>query len=82
MESHFGGLRKMTKLPDVVFVTSLKEGTLPIREAKRMKIKTTAIVNTDSSPEDVDCAIPANDRSKKSVDLILDAIKNRLTLKD
>ena len=78
MENHFGGLRKMTRLPDVVFVSSLKEGALPIREAKRMNIKTVAIVNTDSSPESVDYAIPANDRSKKSVDLILEAIKREL----
>lgn len=78
MENHFGGLKKMTKLPDVVFVSSLKEGALPIREAKRMKLKTVAIANTDSSPDDVDYAIPANDRSKKSVDLILNAIKKEL----
>lgn len=78
MENHFGGLRKMTRLPDVVFVSSLKESELPIREAKRMKIKTAAIANTDSSPDDVDYAIPANDRSKGSVDLILDAIKKEL----
>ncbi|MDP3792559.1 MAG: 30S ribosomal protein S2 [bacterium] len=81
MENHFGGLRKMTRLPDVVFVSSSKESELPIREAKRMKIKTIAITNTDSSPDDVDYAIPANDRSKKSVDLILDAIKNELISK-
>lgn len=78
MENHFGGLRKMTRLPDVVFVSSLKESTLPIREAKRMNIKTVAIANTDSSPDDVTYAIPANDRSKKSVDLILEAIKKEL----
>jgi len=81
MENHFGGLRKMTKLPDVVFVSSLKDGVLPIREAKRMKIKTVAIANTDSSPDDVDYAIPANDRSKKSIDLILEAIKKEITNK-
>lgn len=78
MEKNFGGLRKLTKLPDVVFVTSLKESALPVREARRMKIPVVAITNTDANPEEVDYVIPANDRSKKSVDMIVGAIKNQL----
>ena len=78
MEIHFGGIRKLTKLPDVVFVSSLKESALPIREAKRMGVPVVAIANTDSNPEEVDYSIPANDRSKKSLDLIITAIKDGL----
>ena len=81
MDMHFSGLRKMTKIPDVVFVSSLKESALPIHEAKKMGVKIVAITNTDSDPESVDFAIPANDRSKKSVDLIVGAIKSELSNK-
>lgn len=78
MEVRFGGLRKLTRLPDVVFVSSLKESALPVHEAGRMKIKVMAIANTDSDPEEVEQVVPANDRSKKSIDLILDALKKEL----
>ncbi len=79
MQERFGGLRKLTKIPDAVFVSSVKESPLPIREANRMKVKVMAIANTDASPETVDYIIPANDRSKKSVDLIVETIKQELT---
>ncbi|MEK7138866.1 MAG: 30S ribosomal protein S2 [Patescibacteria group bacterium] len=82
MQSKFGGLKKLTRMPNAIFVTSLKESELPVHEAKRTGIKIIAIANTDSDPNEADYIIPANDRSKKSVDLILEAIKNSLTLKD
>ena len=74
----FEGIRKLTKIPDVVFVSSLKDGALAVREAKRMGVKLVGIVNTDSNPDDLDYAIPANDNSKKSVELILEVIKEEL----
>ncbi|KKT28253.1 MAG: 30S ribosomal protein S2 [Candidatus Yanofskybacteria bacterium GW2011_GWA1_44_21] len=78
MRTHFEGLKKLSRIPDAIFVSSLKESALPVREAKRIGVKIIAIANTDSSPEDANYVIPANDRSKKSVDLILEAIKKEL----
>lgn len=78
MQTNFDGLKKLTRLPDLVFVTSLKESELPVREAKRVGIKVAAISNTDANPEDADYVVPANDRSKKSVDLIVETIKQEL----
>ena len=79
MKVRFDGLKKLIRLPDVVFVSSLKESALPVREAKKMGIKVIGIANTDSNPDEVDYIIPANDRSKRSVDLIVDIIKQELT---
>ena len=73
MERHFGGIRKLSRIPDVVVVSSLKESALPIREAKRAGVKIVAITNTDADPEDADYIIPANDRSNKALDLIVAA---------
>ena len=78
MKVRFDGLKKLTRLPDVVFVSSLKESALPVREAKKMGIKVIGIANTDSNPDEVDYIIPANDRSKRSVDLIVDMISKEL----
>jgi small subunit ribosomal protein S2 len=75
MSVKFEGLKKLTRMPDVVFVSSLKESALPVYEAKKMGVKVVAITNTDSNPAAADYIIPANDRSKKSVDLILEALK-------
>ena len=78
LKEKFQGLARMTKLPDVVFLSSLRHGALPLREAKRLGIKTVAICNTESDPTQVDYAIPANDNAKQSVELIIETIKKAL----
>ena len=78
MKQKFDGLRSLTKIPDVVFVTSLKEGGLAVKEAKRVGATAVAIVNTESNPALVDYPIPANDNARGSVELILETIRKGL----
>lgn len=79
MKKKFEGLKRLTRMPDVVFVASLREGHLAVHEAKKMGVKVVAIANTDASPEGIEHVICANDRSKKSIDLILQTIRTHLT---
>ncbi len=76
LRKKFDGLRKLTRVPDIVFVSSVKESQLPIRESKYANVKVVGIINTNSNPKQIDYPIPANDNSKKSVELILETIKN------
>jgi len=78
LRQKYDGLRKLNKVPDIVFVSSLKESQLVVREAKISGVSIIGIVNTDSNPKQLDYPIPANDNSKRSVELILNAIKNGL----
>lgn len=78
LREKFEGSERMTKLPDVVFLSSLRQGDLPLREAKRTGLKVVAILNTESDPTSVDYPIPANDNAKQSVELILETIKKAL----
>lgn len=79
MRRNFEGLKKLPRLPDAVFVASVKEGALAIHEAKKMGVQVAAIANTDADPTNLVSVIPANDRSKKSVDLIMNAITQHIT---
>ncbi len=76
MGAKFNGIRKLNRVPDVIFITSLKESQIPVNEAKIMGAKIVGIVNTDSNPKQIDFPIAANDNSKKSIELIMEAIKN------
>ncbi len=78
LRQKYDGIRKLSKLPDLIFVSSLKESQLPVREARLLNIPTIGIVNTDSDPSQITHAIPANDNAKKSVELILGAMKDAL----
>ena len=78
LRQRYDGIRKLTRLPDVVFVSSLQESQLPIREALALKIPTVGLVNTDSNPKQLTYPIPANDNARKSVELILEAVREAL----
>lgn len=78
MRKRFDGLKKLTRIPDAIFVSSLKESLLAVNEAKKMGVKIVGIANTDADPDEMDYVIPANDRSKRSVDLILDMLSKEL----
>src|SRR3989344_1232370 len=78
MKVRFDGLKKLTRAPDLIILGSLSEGTLAVHEAKCTNVRVIAIGNTDANPAGVEVVIAANDRSKKSVDLILDTITERL----
>jgi small subunit ribosomal protein S2 len=81
MIRNFDGLKKLTRMPDMVFVSSVKEGALAIHEARAMGVKVIAIANTDANPTGLTQVIPANDRSRKSVDLLINAMTANLQLK-
>jgi small subunit ribosomal protein S2 len=71
MKSNLDGIRKMSQVPGVIFVVDVRKETLALREAKKMGVTTIGIIDTDSNPDLVDVAIPANDDSVKTIELII-----------
>jgi small subunit ribosomal protein S2 len=69
-----GGIRSLEKLPEALFIVDCKKAKVAIEEARRMKIPTVAIVDTNVNPEKITWPIPANDDSVKSVKLIMGLI--------
>ncbi|AWV99813.1 30S ribosomal protein S2 [Arcticibacterium luteifluviistationis] len=74
LERLLGGVTDMSRLPAALFVVDIKREHLAISEAKRLGIPVIAMVDTNSNPELVEHAIPANDDAYKSVSLITLAI--------
>lgn len=74
LEKIVGGLTSLDRLFDVLFVVDAGFEKTAVKEAKLRKIKTVAISDTDANPFKVDFAIPANDDSSKSVNLIVEEI--------
>ncbi len=66
-----GGIRNLTKLPQVLFLVGTREGKHAIREAKKVGVPIIAIVDTNTNPGDIDYAIPANDDALRSIQLII-----------
>ena len=74
LERVLGGIADLTRLPAALFVVDVKREHIAVSEAHRLGIPVFAMCDTNSNPEDVDFAIPANDDAYKSVSLITLAI--------
>ncbi|AQQ09176.1 30S ribosomal protein S2 [Sedimentisphaera cyanobacteriorum] len=71
IKSNLDGLRGLNKLPGAVVVVDVMKEKNALSEAKKLKIPTIGIIDTNSNPDMVDVAIPGNDDSTKAVDIIL-----------
>lgn len=78
--TNLDGVRKMSRLPGCVVVVDAKKEYLALREAKRLGIPTVGILDTDSDPDTVDLAIPANDDSIKAIELILSELADAVAV--
>lgn len=65
-----GGIRGMRRLPDVLFIVDTKKEHIAIHEARRLDIPVVALLDTNSDPDEVDYAIPANDDAIRAVRLL------------
>jgi small subunit ribosomal protein S2 len=74
MEKDVGGLSKLEKIFDIIFVVDAGVEKTAVKEAGYNKIKVVGIVDSDSDPEKVNFPIPANDDNVKSITLIVEEI--------
>jgi small subunit ribosomal protein S2 len=71
ISTNLSGVRKMNRLPGAVVVVDAKKEIIALREAAKLGIPTIGIIDTDSDPDTVDIAIPANDDSIKAIEILL-----------
>jgi len=71
LEKNLGSIADLTRLPAALFIVDISKEHIAVKEAKRLNIPVFAIVDTNSNPDLVDFAIPANDDASKSIDVIL-----------
>lgn len=74
LEKNLGSIADLTRLPAAIFVIDVMKEHIAVAEAKRLGIPVFGIVDTNSSPKDIDFMIPANDDATKSIEVILEAL--------
>lgn len=72
--SFYGGVYKLTKTPDALFIIDSHLEHLAVEEASKMNVPTVAITDTNSDPALVTYPIPANDDAVGSLQLIISYI--------
>ncbi len=74
LERILSGIADLTRLPSALFIVDIKREHIAVKEAQKLNIPVIAMVDTNSDPNQVDFAIPANDDAYKSIALIVKQI--------
>jgi small subunit ribosomal protein S2 len=74
LEKTLGSVSDLSRLPAALFIVDISKEHIAVAEARRLNIPTFAIVDTNSNPNIVDYAIPANDDASKSVQVIMESV--------
>lgn len=72
----FGGLRRLKRPPDLLFVVDVKREEIAIKEARTLGIPVIAMVDTNCDPDLVDYVIPSNDDAIRAIRLMTSKIAN------
>ena len=78
LERNLGGIKDMTKVPDLVFLIDPSEDYTAVKEANKLNIPIIALTDTNCDPTPIDLPIPGNDDAIRSIKLITDIIANAI----
>ena len=69
LEANLGGIKNMEYLPGVVVIIDTNKEHIAVAEAKKLGIKTIALLDSNSDPSDIDLPVPGNDDAIRSIEL-------------
>jgi small subunit ribosomal protein S2 len=70
LERNLGGIKRMEKLPDAVFVLDTKKEHIGVTEANKLGVPIVAVVDTNCDPDVIQYVIPGNDDAIRSGTLL------------
>ena len=76
LNRRIGGLKTMSRLPDLVFIVDTHMEDLAVKEANKLDISILGMVDTNSDPDPIEYVIPSNDDAIRAVKLIVSIIAN------
>ncbi len=71
IKANLEGIRKMEKMPGVMFIIDTRREHIAVKEAKKLGVTTIALIDTDSDPDLIDLPIPGNDDAMRAIELIM-----------
>ncbi|NOY66166.1 MAG: 30S ribosomal protein S2 [Gammaproteobacteria bacterium] len=69
LDKSLGGIKDMRGLPDAIFIIDVDNEHIAVKEAVKLNIPVIAIVDSNSTPDNVDYIIPGNDDSIRAIQL-------------
>jgi small subunit ribosomal protein S2 len=69
LDRNLAGIKDMGELPSAIFIIDTKKEAIGVAEAKKLKIPSVGVVDTNCDPDDVTYPIPGNDDAIRSIKL-------------
>ena len=70
IKRNLDGIREMNRLPGALIIIDARREHLAVSEARKLKIPTVCLLDTDSDPDHVDIPIPGNDDAMRTIEII------------
>ncbi|MGZ4717538.1 MAG: 30S ribosomal protein S2, partial [Acidimicrobiales bacterium] len=70
LERNLGGIRRMERLPDAIFVLDTNKEDIAVTEANKLGIPIVAVVDTNCDPDIIQFVIPGNDDAIRASNLM------------
>jgi small subunit ribosomal protein S2 len=71
IKANLEGIRKMEKMPGVMFIIDTRREHIAVKEAKKLGVPTIALIDTDGDPDLIDLPVPGNDDAMRAVEIIM-----------
>jgi small subunit ribosomal protein S2 len=71
LEDRFGGIRNITRQPDLLFVIDVRREETAVREANILGIPVLGLVDTNCDPTVIDHVVPSNDDAIRAIKLMV-----------
>jgi len=71
LQERFGGIRHITKVPDLLFVVDVNREATAVEEANILGIPVLGLVDTNCDPSVIDHVIPSNDDAIRAIKLMV-----------
>ncbi|MFN3492521.1 MAG: 30S ribosomal protein S2, partial [Anaerolineales bacterium] len=71
LNTRLGGVRKMKKIPNLLFIIDVGREVSAVQEANMLNIPIVALVDTNCNPQPVDYVIPSNDDAIRAIKLLV-----------
>ncbi len=74
LDRSLGGIKDMGGLPDMLFIIDTNKEELAVAEASKLGIPIVAVIDSNSSPNNITFPIPGNDDAIRSISLYCDLV--------
>ncbi len=71
IKANLEGIRKMERMPGIMFIVDTRREHIAVKEARKLGVKSIALIDTDSDPDLIDLPIPGNDDAMRAIEIIL-----------